>query len=116
MSILTQCPGCSQKLSVPESALGKKVRCQACSAVFVAEAPKSEPPAAPVEAIAPPPPAPVKTEAPPTASAPTAITADVDVLPKPPVVKPVPADEPQRDSVSKNASLRKKPAGNGGKV
>jgi len=37
------CPECARKLKVPPSLLGRKVKCPACAAVFVAEDPASEP-------------------------------------------------------------------------
>jgi len=41
--MLSQCPSCKHQVELPESVLGKKVRCSGCQAVFVAEA-KSAPP------------------------------------------------------------------------
>jgi phage FluMu protein Com len=38
MSVLIRCDQCQKKLSIPETGLGKKIRCPACKAVFVAAA------------------------------------------------------------------------------
>jgi predicted Zn finger-like uncharacterized protein len=42
--MLSQCPACKKQIEVPESVLGKKVRCSGCQAVFVAEAQPPPPP------------------------------------------------------------------------
>jgi hypothetical protein len=52
MSVLLACTECGRKLKVPETALGKKVKCPSCSAQFVA----AEPDEAPAAAKATPPP------------------------------------------------------------
>jgi predicted Zn finger-like uncharacterized protein len=39
MSIETNCPGCGTKVRVPESLLGKRVKCPSCTMIFTAEAP-----------------------------------------------------------------------------
>src|SRR6516162_1553033 len=39
MSIESNCPGCSTKVRVPESLLGKRVKCPSCNMIFTAEAP-----------------------------------------------------------------------------
>jgi len=41
MAIETHCPGCSTKVQVPESLLGKRVKCPKCSQIFVAEDPNA---------------------------------------------------------------------------
>jgi predicted Zn finger-like uncharacterized protein len=43
-----QCPSCKKQFAVPEAAIGKKVRCSGCQAVFVVAAP---PPAAATEML-----------------------------------------------------------------
>ena len=43
MPVLVSCPNCQHKLSLPESAIGKRGRCPACQETFVAAAPSSEP-------------------------------------------------------------------------
>ena len=85
MPILTRCGQCQQQLSVPDAALGKKIRCQACGHVFVAEAPRVEPEpppptVEPIEAAA----APVVAEAAEVTVAPaaTAIQDEVKTLPR----------------------------------
>ena len=52
MSIEIDCPSCSRRLSLPEAAMGKKIRCPACKNVVDTSAAK------PAEASAAPPPAP----------------------------------------------------------
>jgi predicted Zn finger-like uncharacterized protein len=52
MSEITQCPECSRQLKVPESLLGKPVRCPSCNAVFEVGA-ESAAPAAMEEASPP---------------------------------------------------------------
>src|SRR5438128_1906635 len=37
MSIITSCPECKKQVRVPESLLGKSVRCPVCKGVFTAE-------------------------------------------------------------------------------
>src|SRR6267154_2785429 len=37
MSIEANCPGCGTKVRVPESLLGKRVKCPRCSQIFTAE-------------------------------------------------------------------------------
>ena len=39
MAIETHCPGCSTKVQVPDTLLGKRVKCPKCSQIFVAEDP-----------------------------------------------------------------------------
>jgi predicted Zn finger-like uncharacterized protein len=39
MSIESACPGCGTKVRIPESLLGKKVKCPKCANIFTAEAP-----------------------------------------------------------------------------
>jgi predicted Zn finger-like uncharacterized protein len=39
MSIQANCPGCRAKVRVPESLLGKRVKCPKCSQIFAAEDP-----------------------------------------------------------------------------
>src|SRR5437879_9459558 len=45
--MISQCPSCKKQIDVPEAALGKKVRCSGCQAVFVAAASVAAPPPAP---------------------------------------------------------------------
>jgi hypothetical protein len=51
MSVLLACAECGRKLTVPETALGKKVKCPSCQAQFVAAAPDQ--PSAAVQAAPP---------------------------------------------------------------
>ncbi|MCX7424819.1 MAG: GYF domain-containing protein [Planctomycetia bacterium] len=44
MAIQCQCPACSQRFQVPESALGKRVKCPKCAVVVQLNLPKGEPP------------------------------------------------------------------------
>jgi hypothetical protein len=46
MPISTACPQCNQGLRVPDTALGKSVRCPKCQTVFKVEAEAAPPPAA----------------------------------------------------------------------
>ena len=39
MTIESNCPGCGTKVRVPESLLGKRVKCPSCNMIFTAEAP-----------------------------------------------------------------------------
>lgn len=39
MPIESNCPGCGAKVRIPESMLGKRVRCPKCEMIFTAEAP-----------------------------------------------------------------------------
>jgi predicted Zn finger-like uncharacterized protein len=41
MSIEANCPGCGTKVGVPESLLGKRVKCPRCSQIFTAEEPNA---------------------------------------------------------------------------
>jgi LSD1 subclass zinc finger protein len=43
---IIQCGSCQRRLRLPDEAIGKKVRCPACQAVFVATAAPEEPPVA----------------------------------------------------------------------
>jgi hypothetical protein len=61
--LTTSCPECSQKLKLPDDAIGKKVQCSACSHVFVIDDPD------PVAALKPPPPLPQSEEGSPVFSA-----------------------------------------------
>ena len=51
MAIQCQCPSCAQRFQVPESALGKRVKCPKCAVVIQLNLPKGEPPS---QAAAPP--------------------------------------------------------------
>src|ERR1043165_9199486 len=55
MPIQMACPECGQRLTIPEGAVGKKVRCQKCSHVFVAETKSDPQPPPPMELPEPPP-------------------------------------------------------------
>jgi hypothetical protein len=54
MAVFVACPQCGVKLNVPETLLGKKVRCAKCSTVIETKQPEPVP-AAPPAALAPPP-------------------------------------------------------------
>jgi hypothetical protein len=43
MAVFVACPQCAIRLSVPESLLGKKIRCASCMTVFDAQAQEAEP-------------------------------------------------------------------------
>jgi predicted Zn finger-like uncharacterized protein len=43
-TMVTSCPECKTKIRVPESAIGKKIRCKACEHTFVIESPRSAAP------------------------------------------------------------------------
>ncbi len=38
-NMIKHCPSCKKQFAMPEGAIGKKVRCAGCQAVFVMEAP-----------------------------------------------------------------------------
>src|SRR5207248_1254355 len=42
-TMVTACPECKTKIRVPESAIGKKIRCKACEHVFTIAVPKKNP-------------------------------------------------------------------------
>src|SRR5262245_13215659 len=77
MPILVECDGCRRKLKVPDTSLGKTVKCPRCEARFVVRAPQTEAEAAP---------------APPPAKAP------VQPTPPPPVVKKAARPAAEEDS------------------
>jgi hypothetical protein len=56
LSIIVNCPDCGAPVSVPDSLLGRQVKCQRCEAIFIVERQAKEAPRAP----APAPPAPPK--------------------------------------------------------
>lgn len=72
--MITLCPGCGKKLSVPESTVGKRAKCSGCKTVFAvhAQEPEAESAPPPVRANAPSvnPPAAIAPEAKPTKSIP----------------------------------------------
>ncbi len=75
--MISQCPSCKKQIEVPEAAVGKKVRCTGCQAVFV------------VEANAPPAPKKKTTDAPaaPPKQAPPPVMLDTleEIVEEPPV-------------------------------
>lgn len=87
--MLSQCPTCKRSIQVPDEAVGKKVRCPGCQAVFVME------PEAPVIVLeADLVPAPPSTET--TATAPP--PAPIPITPLPPIdVNPFALDSPPPD-------------------
>jgi predicted Zn finger-like uncharacterized protein len=56
MPVIVSCPECGAKLRVPDTAVGKRVKCSKCATAFVAEPPagdagvQAEPPEEPVSA------------------------------------------------------------------
>jgi predicted Zn finger-like uncharacterized protein len=66
-TLVIPCPECETRIKVPETALGKKVRCKACEHVFVAKRPGKAAPAkpAPAKAAAKKPAPPAKSPKPP---------------------------------------------------
>src|SRR5437660_10237124 len=44
MDITTHCPGCSAKVRVPDTLLGRSVKCPKCQTVFKAESPEEPDP------------------------------------------------------------------------
>src|SRR5262245_63953093 len=57
MPINVQCPNCNRQLGVPDTLVGKKVKCPSCQTVFTAEQPGAAP-------AVPPPPPPLEEEEP----------------------------------------------------
>src|SRR5690349_2564644 len=65
MPVTIPCPSCGAKLRIPDTAVGKKVKCSKCSTAFTAEPPDEEAEPAAIEAPAPAPPPPRKPAPPP---------------------------------------------------
>jgi predicted Zn finger-like uncharacterized protein len=57
MPVTVACPECATKLRVPDTAVGKRVKCSKCATTFVAEPPEED---AAVQAAPPEPPAPAE--------------------------------------------------------
>ncbi len=87
--MISTCPSCKNQIEVPATALGKKVRCSGCQAVFVVEAGAAVAPAPP-----PPPPAPPPVSAPARAPDPPPARKKSTDAPANKSKKPKPEPEP----------------------
>lgn len=89
MTLLIRCSGCQKQLKIPETLVGKKVKCPACGAVLTvaASSPPLEPPAAEPTVSPPPPPPPAVAPPPLPAESPEEAIRERPVVP-PPLPRP----------------------------